>query len=207
MQPLAAIRGQRGCAAAADVAAGRSGRAFGQPGENWNTWLQLLGCPERASATIVRFYTFSAAVAAAVAGAGIALGRSPLIDYDLTSGRLIRPFGERSMPGSWDFVIRSRPGAGATRTSISCAACCLNRQPRLTRCTPTAEHSRHEGESMRTLKFAFIGAALLATAGAAHASGTLRIGMQDDPDALDPARGGTFAGRIVFPACATSWSI
>ena len=81
------------------------------PEKDWNTWLQLLGCPERASATIVRFYTFSAAVAAAVAGAGIALGRSPLIDYDLTSGRLIRPFGERSMPGSWDFVIRSRPGA------------------------------------------------------------------------------------------------
>ena len=51
---------------------------------------------------------------------------------------------------------------------------------------------------MRTLRFAFIGAALLATAGAAHAAGTLRIGMQDDPDALDPARGGTFAGRIVF---------
>jgi peptide/nickel transport system substrate-binding protein len=32
----------------------------------------------------------------------------------------------------------------------------------------------------------------------AQAAGTLRIGMQDDPDALDPAQGGTFAGRIVF---------
>jgi peptide/nickel transport system substrate-binding protein len=57
----------------------------------------------------------------------------------------------------------------------------------------------------------------------AHASGTLRVGMQDDPDALDPARGGTFAGRIVFaslcdklidlspdmkfgPQLATAWS-
>ena len=47
--------------------------------------------------------------------------------------------------------------------------------------------------------------------------------MQDDPDALDPARGGTFAGRIVFvslcdklvdlgpdlqfaPQLATAWS-
>lgn len=35
---------------------------------------------------------------------------------------------------------------------------------------------------------------------AAHAQGTLRVGMQDDPDVLDPARGGTFAGRIVFAA-------
>ena len=32
----------------------------------------------------------------------------------------------------------------------------------------------------------------------ATAAGTLRIGMQDDPDALDPATAGTYAGRIVF---------
>ncbi len=67
-------------------------------------------------------------------------------------------------------------------------------------------------------------AAILLLAGAsAHAAGTLRIGMQDDPDALDPALGGTFAGRIVFaslcdklvdlsgnldfvPQLATAWS-
>jgi peptide/nickel transport system substrate-binding protein len=52
---------------------------------------------------------------------------------------------------------------------------------------------------------------------------TLRIGLNEDPDALDPARGGTFVGRIVFaavcdklididaqnnfvPQLATSWS-
>ena len=36
--------------------------------------------------------------------------------------------------------------------------------------------------------------------GSARAQDALRIGMQDDPDALDPARSGTFAGRIVFAA-------
>ena len=41
-------------------------------------------------------------------------------------------------------------------------------------------------------------AAALVVWGTAHAAGTLRIGMQDDPDALDPATGGTFAGRIIF---------
>jgi len=51
---------------------------------------------------------------------------------------------------------------------------------------------------MRATTITAIGAVLLALAGTAHAAGTLRIGMQDDPDALDPARGGTFAGRIVF---------
>jgi peptide/nickel transport system substrate-binding protein len=32
----------------------------------------------------------------------------------------------------------------------------------------------------------------------ANAAGLLRIGLQDDPDALDPATAGTYAGRIVF---------
>jgi LysR family glycine cleavage system transcriptional activator len=81
------------------------------PEKDWGTWLKLLGCGTNARATVVRFHTFSAALAAAVAGAGIALGRSPLIDAELAAGRVVRPFGERSMPGSWDFVIRHRPGA------------------------------------------------------------------------------------------------
>jgi peptide/nickel transport system substrate-binding protein len=51
---------------------------------------------------------------------------------------------------------------------------------------------------MRIPRAASIAAILLTLAASAQAGGTLRIGMQDDPDALDPARGGTFAGRIVF---------
>ncbi len=34
----------------------------------------------------------------------------------------------------------------------------------------------------------------------ARAGGTLRYGMQDEPDALDPAQSGTYAGRVVFAA-------
>ena len=51
---------------------------------------------------------------------------------------------------------------------------------------------------MRGLRAAAFGAAIWGMAVPALATGTLRVGMQDDPDALDPARGGTFAGRIVF---------
>jgi len=80
------------------------------PEKDWATWLELLGCGARAKATVVRFLAFAPALAAAVAGAGIALGRSPLIDRELAAGSLVRPFGERSLPGSWDFVIRRRPG-------------------------------------------------------------------------------------------------
>jgi LysR family glycine cleavage system transcriptional activator len=81
------------------------------PELDWSHWLALLGCRAKAKVTIVRFYTFSAVVAAAVAGAGIALGRRPLIDYELASGRLTRVFAERPMQGSWDFVIRGRRDA------------------------------------------------------------------------------------------------
>src|SRR5437764_10761715 len=38
----------------------------------------------------------------------------------------------------------------------------------------------------------------LALAGPAEAAGTLRIALQEDPDALDPAQGVSFVGRVVF---------
>lgn len=51
---------------------------------------------------------------------------------------------------------------------------------------------------MRRLLSVFVLSSLLA--GPAFAGGTLRIGLNEDPDALDPARSGTFVGRIVFAA-------
>ena len=50
---------------------------------------------------------------------------------------------------------------------------------------------------MRRLCLALAAAGLFAS-GAAAAQTTLRIGLQDDPDVLDPARARTFVGRIVF---------
>jgi LysR family glycine cleavage system transcriptional activator len=81
------------------------------PEKEWPTWLDLLGVGRRAKVTLVHFDTFNAAIGAAIAGAGIALGRSPLIDLELASGRLVRPFPEQGLPGSWDVVLRRRPGA------------------------------------------------------------------------------------------------
>jgi len=42
--------------------------------------------------------------------------------------------------------------------------------------------------------------AALGLAGAAHAQSTLRIGLAEDPDVLDPTLARTFVGRIVFSA-------
>ena len=53
---------------------------------------------------------------------------------------------------------------------------------------------------MHRLRRVVLTLALTLTAGATLAQGTLRIGLNEDPDALDPARGGTFVGRIVFAA-------
>ncbi len=50
---------------------------------------------------------------------------------------------------------------------------------------------------MRSIAAACLGLILLCGAGQAA---TLRIGLNEDPDALDPARGGTFVGRIIFAA-------
>jgi peptide/nickel transport system substrate-binding protein len=53
---------------------------------------------------------------------------------------------------------------------------------------------------MRLLKATGFGLALLLAATAAQAAGTLRIGIQEDPDRLDPALGGTLGGRFIFTA-------
>jgi peptide/nickel transport system substrate-binding protein len=50
---------------------------------------------------------------------------------------------------------------------------------------------------MQRIGAACLGLVLLSAA--AHAA-TLRIGLNEDPDALDPARGGSFVGRVVFAA-------
>ena len=54
---------------------------------------------------------------------------------------------------------------------------------------------------MNMVRKATIAAALLLSLGAgAHAQTTLRIGLAEDPDILDPTLARTYVGRIVFAA-------
>jgi LysR family transcriptional regulator, glycine cleavage system transcriptional activator len=48
-------------------------------------------------------------IGAAIGGAGLALGRSPLIDPELNCGRLVRLFPDVSRRASWSFVLRNGP--------------------------------------------------------------------------------------------------
>lgn len=51
---------------------------------------------------------------------------------------------------------------------------------------------------MRALRFAWVAALLAATTSFAAAQTTLRIGLAEDPDVLDPTLARTYVGRIVF---------
>src|SRR6476469_4996409 len=54
---------------------------------------------------------------------------------------------------------------------------------------------------MKFVRLAFAAAALLVSSGAVvHAQSTLRIGIAQDPDVLDPSISRTYVGRIVFAA-------
>jgi peptide/nickel transport system substrate-binding protein len=51
---------------------------------------------------------------------------------------------------------------------------------------------------MRTLRIAALAACVMAVCGTAGAQTTLRIGLAEDPDILDPTMARTYVGRIVF---------
>ncbi len=81
----------------------------GSPEVDWRSWAAALGLPRDLSARVVRYSTFGEAIGAAIGGAGVALGRSPLIDPELRSGRLVRLVPGLSRPASWRFVLRQGP--------------------------------------------------------------------------------------------------
>jgi DNA-binding transcriptional LysR family regulator len=79
------------------------------PEVDWRSWASTLGLPCDLGTAVVRYSTFGEAVGAALGGAGVALGRSPLIDTDLVSGRLVRLAPGVSRAASWRFVLRRGP--------------------------------------------------------------------------------------------------
>ena len=63
-------------------------------------------------------------------------------------------------------------------------------------------------EAMKILRLAMTAAALLLSFEASvRAQTTLRIGLAEDPDVLDPTLARTYVGRIVFATFCTSCSI
>jgi len=79
------------------------------PEIDWRSWAAAFGLPGDFETKIVRYSSFSQVIGAAVGGAGIALGRVPLIAPELDSGRLVRLRPGLSRTASWSFVMRRRP--------------------------------------------------------------------------------------------------
>ncbi len=79
------------------------------PEIDWRTWSAEFGLPGNLEPKIVRYSSFTQVVGAAVGGAGLALGRAPLINPELQTGRLVRLRPDLSRPASWCFVLRHRP--------------------------------------------------------------------------------------------------
>jgi DNA-binding transcriptional LysR family regulator len=63
----------------------------------WDYWLARLGSADDIRPRRLRFTNLAAALSAAVDGVGIALGRAPMVDAELAAGRLVRPFGKRTL--------------------------------------------------------------------------------------------------------------
>ncbi|KVN41573.1 LysR family transcriptional regulator [Burkholderia pyrrocinia] len=79
------------------------------PEIDWRNWSAQFGLPGDFETKIVRYSSFSQVIGAAVGGAGIALGRAPLIEPELRSGRLVPLVRGLERAASWRFVLRRNP--------------------------------------------------------------------------------------------------
>jgi LysR family glycine cleavage system transcriptional activator len=87
----------------------------------WSSWLSRFGLHREQIARQLRFSHFGLALSAAIDGLGIALGRSPMVDAELASGRLVRPLGGKVMAKASDvFALAWRDmAAGAPDQRIA----------------------------------------------------------------------------------------
>ena len=84
--------------------------------ENWRMWLLAAGAPEVDATRGPGYYLSNLVVQAAVAGEGVALGRSVLVADELASGRLVKPF-DVSLPVEFAYYVVS-PRATKDRPKI-----------------------------------------------------------------------------------------
>lgn len=76
----------------------------------WQTWLQAVGVPDVRPAATLTFSNYDTAVAAAVAGQGVVLGRRPLVDALLKRRALVAPLKGSSLSAR-GYVVVVEPAA------------------------------------------------------------------------------------------------
>ena len=77
----------------------------------WDSWLRALGQQQIKPRSTLTLSSYNEAIAAAVAGQGIALGRRPLIDALLRKRQLVVPFGlAKATTRAYFLIIEPRSG-------------------------------------------------------------------------------------------------
>src|SRR5437870_9963747 len=82
------------------------------PWLHWKTWLEVAGIPDLKPAGTLSFSGYEQIIPAAIAGHGVALGRSPLVKDLLAEKQLVAPFKSSADPARSYFVITSTAAAG-----------------------------------------------------------------------------------------------
>lgn len=77
--------------------------------DDWPAWLDAAGLPHAEFDGEAVFHLQLTSLEAALAGMGVAIGRTPLVDADLACGRLVEPFALR-VPSSSAYFITSPSG-------------------------------------------------------------------------------------------------
>jgi DNA-binding transcriptional LysR family regulator len=81
------------------------------PWLHWRTWLEVAGIPDLRPAGTLTFSGYEQIIPAAVAGHGVALGRSPLVKDLLATKELVAPFTSSADPARAYFAIVSKSAA------------------------------------------------------------------------------------------------
>src|SRR5690349_1607897 len=82
------------------------------PWLHWRTWLEVAGIPDLRPAGRLSFSGYEQIIPAAVAGHGVALGRTPLVKDLIAAKQLVAPFTSSADPARAYFVITASSAAG-----------------------------------------------------------------------------------------------
>jgi len=82
------------------------------PWLNWKTWLEVAGIAELRPASTLSFSGYDQIIPAAVAGHGVALGRSPLLKDLIAAKELVAPFKSSADPARAYFAMLSKNAMG-----------------------------------------------------------------------------------------------
>jgi len=76
---------------------------------DWNLWLHALGVADLKPAGIMHFSSYDQIIQAAIAGQGVALGRLPLLERQLTERQLVAPFRKSLVsPRGYCVIVSTR---------------------------------------------------------------------------------------------------